>query len=160
MTSSRRLPGAPKDHVTTFGGLVRSELMGRIRARSNASTELRMLALLRDAKLTGWRRHPSLPGRPDFAWPKEHVALFVDGCFWHGHDCGRNLTPHSNAASWRRKIQGNRRRDARVARDLRASGWTVVRVWECRIKRAPATCTARVRRAVTTQREQKNVTLI
>ncbi len=49
-----------------------------------------MVALLRRHGLSGWRRHAKLPGRPDFVWPKHRVAVFVDGCFWHGHDCGRN----------------------------------------------------------------------
>ena len=92
-----------------------------------------MAALLRRSRLKGWRRHSPLPGRPDFAWPRFRVALFVDGCFWHG--CPRCYqTPKSNVDYWRTKVAGNRRRDRSVSRRLRERGWVVLRVWECRLK--------------------------
>lgn len=133
---------------TSFGGLNRSELMARCRSKGNASTEGRMVALLRHSKLTGWRRHLSLPGKPDFAWPKRKVALFVDGCFWHGHNCGRNLTPNSNVEYWRVKIERTQTRDRRISRELRKCGWTVLRVWECVLRRSPEQVINRIRRAL------------
>jgi DNA mismatch endonuclease (patch repair protein) len=135
---------------TTFGALSRSELMSRIKSRGNASTELRLLRLLRAAKLRGWRRHPRLPGRPDFAWRKEKIAVFVDGCFWHGHDCGKNLRPRRNASAWRRKIRGNRARDRLVTHALRRRGWRVLRVFECRLSRRPEDCVRRIARLLAT----------
>jgi DNA mismatch endonuclease (patch repair protein) len=67
--------------------------------------------------------------KPDFVFPKLKTAVFVDGCFWHG--CPRHGTqPRTNAAFWRKKIEGNRTRDRRVNRALRARGWEVVRIWE------------------------------
>jgi DNA mismatch endonuclease (patch repair protein) len=106
--------------------------MSAVRSRDNRTTELRLASLLRQHRLSGWRRHLPLPGRPDFAWPHEKVAVFVDGCFWHG--CPRcYVAPRHNAGFWRAKVDGNQRRDRRVARQLRAEGWSVHRVWECRV---------------------------
>lgn len=69
------------------------------------------------------------PARADFAFPREKVALFVDGCFWHG--CSRHyVAPVNNAAYWRRKLANNRSRDRQSRSGLKASGWVVIRVWE------------------------------
>ena len=88
-----------------------------------------MAALFRAHGITGWRRHLPLPGRPDFAFPKLRVVIFVDGCFWHG--CPRHGTqPRTNARFWREKIARNRQRDREVTRELRRRGWRVVRIWE------------------------------
>jgi DNA mismatch endonuclease, patch repair protein len=113
--------------------------MRAIRGKGNATTEIRMIAILRRERLSGWRRHVSLPGRPDFAWPRERVALFVDGCFWHGcPHCYR--APRKNVAFWQQKLLGNQRRDRRVSAQLRRLGWTVIRVKECRVE-SPGTAT-------------------
>lgn len=140
--------GKPSERRTSFGGLPRSELMARVRSTGNQTTELKMMSLLRHFGIVGWRRHAGVSGRPDFSWPAVRVAVFVHGCFWHGHDCGRNLRPRSNAAEWRAKIARNRRRDARSARALRLSGWSVVTVWECRLSETPDACVRRIERAV------------
>lgn len=111
--------------------------MRAVKGRGNASTELRMVAILRANAISGWRRHQSLPGKPDFAFLKEHVAVFVDGCFWHGcPKCHR--APRARADYWAGKIAGNRRRDRRVAAALRALGWKVMRVWEHALANKPA----------------------
>lgn len=146
MTKPRR--PASSNAVTTFGSLTRSELMSRVRSTGNVTTEARMVPLLRTFHLSGWRRQLALPGKPDFAWPSERVALFVDGCFWHGHGCGRNITPKTNAAFWQDKILCNKRRDHRVSRQLRQKGWTVLRVWECTLKRNPKRVVGRIRSAL------------
>lgn len=87
------------------------------------------MRLLRAKRITGWRRHLPLTGRPDFAFPSKRVAVFVDGCFWHG--CPKHFkAPVSRAEFWREKIESNRRRDRAVSRMLRSSGWAVVRIWE------------------------------
>lgn len=133
--------------LTTFGGLTRSELMSRVRSTGNRTTEGRMVRLLRSSRLTGWRRHARLLGKPDFVWRQAKLALFVDGCFWHGHDCGRSLIPKRNASFWREKIRSNKRRDRRVTRQLRSWGWSVIRVWECELVRCPQKCLRRIRAA-------------
>lgn len=109
---------------------VRSKIMAAVRSRGGTA-EHRMEVLLRANKLSGFRKQWPVAGRPDFAWPSTRVALFIDGCFWHGCPCKR--PPKSNADFWKAKVLSNRRRDARVARKLRKEGWTVLRVWGCAV---------------------------
>lgn len=143
-----RWPGDARRERTTFGGLSRGDLMARVHGIGNRTTEQRLVALLKRAGLTGWRRHQLLYGTPDFVWPAAKVAVFVDGCFWHGHSCGRNVTPTTNAKAWQEKIQRNQARDRRVDRALRRDGWTVLRVWECALTKTPERCVARIRRQI------------
>ena len=110
----------------------RSQVMSRIRSRGNKDTELRMVALLRAHRITGWRRHQALFGNPDFIFPNERLALFVDGCFWHGCPKPKHCNAPKNRADWwAAKLKRNKERDAAVGRRLRALGWKVLRVWEC-----------------------------
>jgi DNA mismatch endonuclease (patch repair protein) len=110
----------------------RSDVMSRIRGSGNRDTELRMIALFRQNRITGWRRHASVFGNPDFVFPREKLALFVDGCFWHRHpNCKFSYTPKSRLEFWLPKFQRNVARDRLVTRTLRKSGWRVVRIWEC-----------------------------
>jgi len=125
----------------------RSYTMSRILSGRNRSTELRLLRLLRTARLSGWRRDSGLPGHPDFVFPKMHVALFVDGCFWHG--CPRcRLRSKSNRDYWQSKIAGNAARDKIVTRELQAAGWLVIRIWEHAIRARPEACVERIRSAL------------
>lgn len=112
----------------------RSEVMARIRGTGNRSTEQRLATLFRAHGITGWRRHLPLPGRPDFAFPKLKLAVFVDGCFWHGCPTHGTL-PRNNRGFWRQKITRNRARDRAVTRELRRRGWRVVRIWEHELRR-------------------------
>ena len=109
--------------------VVRSRVMGKIRARNNRSTELRLrMALIRQGR-RGWVLHPDLPGKPDFFFEREKLAIFVDGCFWHGcRKCGH--IPKTRSVFWSAKIERNRLRDRNTARTLKASGITVLRIWE------------------------------
>lgn len=107
----------------------RSEIMSRIRGKGNKDTELVMIQILRKYHISGWRRNQAVPGKPDFVFPKQKVALFVDGCFWHG--CPKHFNmPKNNRAFWEKKLLGNKDRDKYVSRILRRAGWKVVRVWE------------------------------
>ena len=110
--------------------------MASVRSRDNRSTEVALRKLLWAAGLRGYRKQWRVEGRPDFAWVGLRVAVFVDGCFWHGCSCKR--LPRANRKFWRDKIEANRRRDRRVTRRLRRAGWTVVRVRECAVKKARA----------------------
>lgn len=114
----------------------RSALMSRVRTGGNQSTEGRVEAALRAATIEGWHKHPKgVLGTPDFFFPHHRLALFVDGCFWHGcPTCKRNM-PTTRAEFWRSKIERNRRRDNRVHRQLRQQGYHVMRVWEHDLKR-------------------------
>ena len=125
----------------------RSEVMSRIRGKSNKSTELKLLKLFREHRIKGWRRHQSLTGKPDFVFPKKRLAVFVDGCFWHA--CPRcYIKPKQNAKFWREKIGSNIKRDRKVSRKLRAEGWSVCRIWECRLKK-PDSVIRRIERMLT-----------
>ena len=117
------------DHVPKQ---VRSRIMASVRSRGNRSTEQAAAVVLRQAGLVGYRKQWPVAGKPDFAWPGLKVALFVDGCFWHG--CPRcNRPSKSNVGFWRKKVSDNQRRDRRVTRRLRRDGWSVLRVWECKV---------------------------
>jgi DNA mismatch endonuclease (patch repair protein) len=107
--------------------------MKSILGRGNESTELSFARVLRANKHSGWRRHLELPGRPDFSWPSLRLAVFIDGCFWHG--CPRCYqAPKTNRSFWRDKVITNKARDRRVTAKLRRDGWVVVRIWECRVE--------------------------
>lgn len=78
-----------------------------------------------------------LPGKPDIVLPGRRAAIFVHGCFWHGHLCKRgDRKPKANAAYWLKKITSNKARDARNMKTIRAGGWRALTVWECEIKDA------------------------
>jgi DNA mismatch endonuclease, patch repair protein len=143
-----RWPAGAKLQRTTFGGLTRSQLMSRVRSRGNKTTELMAKRLFRINGIKGWRRHAKLIGNPDFIWPSSKVAVFIDGCFWHGHGCGRNLSPKTNAELWQKKIIGNKQRDRRNNRALKMIGWKVVRMWECSLANDQARCIERLERAL------------
>ena len=112
----------------------RSDVMSRIRSRGNKATELALIRIFRAHDIKGWRRHQPLFGKPDFAFPKLRLAVFVDGCFWHG--CPLHATkPKSNGAFWRKKLATNRARDRLVTRALRQADWRVLRIWEHELAR-------------------------
>jgi len=80
-----------------------------------------------------------LPGRPDIVLPKFNTAIFVHGCFWHGHeDCKDFRIPKTRTEWWRAKIEGNRARDQRNLRFLESMGWNVIVVWACRMRNLDA----------------------
>lgn len=77
-----------------------------------------------------------LPGRPDIVLPKYRTVIFVNGCFWHGHQgCRYATVPQTNTRFWVSKIENNRKRDNRVAEELRNMGWNVITVWECHLRK-------------------------
>ena len=119
----------------------RSNQMRRVRSYGNRSTEWKLRAALMRCKVNGWRMQVrNLPGSPDFVFPNLMLAVFLDGCFWHGCEkCSRTI-PQTNAEYWRAKISGNKKRAVTVGRELRALGYKVVRIWEhdLRAKGAPS----------------------
>jgi DNA mismatch endonuclease (patch repair protein) len=127
----------------------RSLLMSAVRSKRNASTELRLLSMFRAAQITGWRREYEVYGRPDIVFPEARLAVFVDGCFWHG--CPKHYRlPKTNKVFWLRKITRNKERDREVAKELRKRGWRFVRLWECAIRTEPRKSLSRVARALGT----------
>jgi DNA mismatch endonuclease (patch repair protein) len=131
-----------------FSKAKRSEVMSLIRSRGNKATEMAFMKLLRYHKISGWRRH--IPVRlnqtgtadggrgrpfvkPDFVFRGPRVAVFIDGCFWHG--CRVHGTkPAGNAEFWREKLAVNRARDRFVTKMLRRQRWTVLRLWEHQLR--------------------------
>jgi DNA mismatch endonuclease (patch repair protein) len=75
-----------------------------------------------------------LPGRPDLVFPSRRKAIFVHGCFWHGHDCGKGKLPKSRAEYWTAKIKANQDRDARATACLEDACWQTLSVWQCELK--------------------------
>ena len=116
----------------------RSDTMRAVPSR-DTSAELRLRAILRPIA-TGYRLHRAdIPGKPDVAFVGRRLAIFVHGCFWHGHDCKRGArAPKTNADYWRAKIARNVARDERNRDALAAGGWRTLTVWECELADAEA----------------------
>lgn len=130
--------------MDTVDQATRSRIMASIRSRGNGTTEEPMARALRSIGVSGWRRHRRIRTpwgfvRPDFVFPRERVAVMVQGCFWHC--CPKHgSVPKSNRGFWEAKLDGNRRRDRRNGRFLRSSGWDVVTIWEHSVKSDPVRC--------------------
>lgn len=114
----------------------RSEVMSKIRSKGNKATEVALSKLFRAHGITGWRRQYPIEGKPDFAFPKQKLAVFVDGCFWHG--CPKHgVQPKGNKVFWLNKLQANKARDRKVNQLLRTKGWRVLRIWEHEMRKEP-----------------------
>ena len=111
----------------------RSLIMKAVKSRNARSTELTLVQIFKEFQIKGWRRTYKLFGSPDFVFPKKRIALFCDGCFWHGHTC-RKTKPATNVDYWKKKIQSNKNRDKLVTVTLTQINWKVIRLWECEIK--------------------------
>ena len=123
-------------NTDVFSPEKRSAVMRRVKGR-DTSPELAVRRILRAAGIGYRLGGMGLPGRPDVVMKGRKVALFVHGCFWHGHDCPRGARqPKTNADYWIAKIDRNRVRDERVSAELTQAGWRVLTVWECGL-RAP-----------------------
>lgn len=117
----------------TFTKDKRSEIMRLVKSNRNKSTELKLISFFKSQSIKGWRRNYLLFGKPDFVFLKSRTAVFVDGCFWHGHNC-RNTKPKENKEYWEKKIGNNVKRDNQVSEYLQKKGWLVIRLWECELK--------------------------
>ncbi len=92
-----------------------------------------LIQIFKENNIKGWRRHYPVKGHPDFVFLDKKIAIFVDGCFWHGHDC-RNTRPSDNAEYWNKKRERNMKHDKEVTALFEQRGWTVIRIWECELK--------------------------
>jgi DNA mismatch endonuclease (patch repair protein) len=120
----------PKSEIT-------SRVMSSIHAR-NTKPELTLRRALRAGGLSGYRLHwKKAPGRPDIAYPKKRIAIFVNGCFWHRCPICKPKLPRSNIEFWREKFKKNKARDKRKERELKKLGWQVLVIWECQLKEDP-----------------------
>lgn len=122
----------------------RSEIMRAIKGK-NTKPEIAVRKLLHSLGYRFRLHGKALPGSPDLVFASRKKAIFVHGCFWHGHACKRNRRPNSNQAYWMEKAANNKRRDARVKRALTKMGWKHHTVWECGLKK-PALLAKRLQR--------------
>ena len=111
----------------------RSALMSKVR-HTGTSAELVVRLLLHRAGFRFRVNDSGLPGRPDVVVAKCKAAIFVHGCFWHGHSCNRGRRPATNTLFWDAKLEANGRRDRRIRRQLHRKGWGVLVVWECEVR--------------------------
>ncbi|WP_292488785.1 very short patch repair endonuclease [Mesorhizobium sp.] len=119
--------------VDSISSEVRSRIMGLVRGR-NTRPEIYVRRILHAAGYRFRVHRKDLPGRPDIVLPKYWTAVFINGCFWHGHDCRRGKRPSSNMEFWAEKIDRTMGRDRRNSEALTAAGWRVVTIWECRLE--------------------------
>lgn len=117
-----------------FDSKKRSDIMSKVRSNNNKSTELALIKFFKENNITGWKRNYPVKGHPDFVFLDKKIAIFVDGCFWHGHDC-RNTRPSDNAEYWQKKRERNIKHDKEVTAMFENRGWTVIRIWECELKK-------------------------
>ena len=117
-----------------FDKAERSAIMKRIKSSGNKSTELRLIAFFKANGIKGWRRNYPVKGHPDFVFIDKQIVVFVDGCFWHGHDC-KNTRPKQNEDYWNKKRIYNIAHDQEVSGLFTKRGWKVIRIWECELKK-------------------------
>jgi DNA mismatch endonuclease (patch repair protein) len=110
----------------------RSKIMRAVRAKGNKTTELAMIKVFKENKITGWRRNYKLEGKPDFVFTKARLVVFVDGCYWHGHKCQKPRDSQKEGF-WKEKMAYNKKHDRLITKKLRENNWVVIRVWECEI---------------------------
>jgi len=122
----------------------RSKNMAAVRGRGNKTTEVRFQMALVRAGIRGWStQRTDLPGKPDFFFEAAKLAVFVDGCFWHGcNKCGH--IPKTNTAFWTAKIERNRKRHRKVARLLNRQSIRTFRLWEHQLREHLERCVARI----------------
>jgi len=116
-----------KKMADTFTKEKRSQIMRAVKSKGNKSTEVKLVYLFKKYKIIGWRRNYKLFGNPDFVFPQKKIAVFADGCFWHGHSC-RKIKPVDNRQYWDSKIKRNKKRDLFVNSILTTKGWRVIRI--------------------------------
>ena len=124
----------------------RSQVMAAVHSKGNRATELKLISIFRASDITGWRCNQRLSGKPDFVFRKERLAIFVDGCFWHGCPKHGEL-PATNKEYWRTKLSRNKVRDRQVLTILKNQNWRALRLWEHDLKN-PSQVTARIRVAL------------
>lgn len=117
-----------------FSSEKRSSIMSKVRSKGNKSTELKLIQYFKENDIHGWKRGYNVKGHPDFVFLDKKIAIFVDGCFWHGHDC-RNTRPSDNQEFWQKKRERNMKHDQEITALFESRGWTVFRIWECELKK-------------------------
>ena len=117
----------------------RSHCMARVKGR-NTKPELILRRWLWSAGFRYRLYSKKIAGKPDIVFPGRKKVIFVHGCFWHKHNCGHFSWPKSNAEFWKKKIQGNLKRDRNNAKAIIQIGWQSLVVWECELKKGISRC--------------------
>lgn len=121
--------------VDVYDSATRRRVMQAIKA-SDTKPEVIIRRIVRSLGFPGYRLHrKDIPGKPDIAFIGRRLAIFVHGCFWHGHSCPRGRrVPKTNIAYWRQKIEGNKARDKAHGKELSKLGWRSLIIWECELR--------------------------
>src|ERR1700681_1759849 len=119
--------------MDTVPALVRSEIMRRVRSQ-DTQPEILVRRLVHSMGFRYRLHGKSLPGKPDLVFSVRRKAIFVHGCFWHGHRCEAGALPTSNTEYWQAKRNYNLARDRRNLRSLAGVGWRVLVIWECELR--------------------------
>lgn len=128
------MSGAPGERTDVFAPAQRSAVMRQVKGR-DTGPELKVRRLLWRLGARYRLHRRDLPGSPDIVMPGRRLAVFVHGCFWHGHDCPRGArVPKANRDYWIAKVARNRARDAAAREALAAAGWRTETLWECELK--------------------------
>jgi len=116
-----------------FSERKRSEIMSKVKSKNTKPEEIVRKYLF--SKGFRYRKNvKELPGKPDIVLPKYATVIFVNGCFWHGHDCPKGTLPATNTEFWEQKIRSNKQRDEKNEKSLVERGWRVETIWECELK--------------------------
>lgn len=145
-----KLPGGRFENTDS----AHRHIMQAVRGKGNRTTEMRLRASLAASGIAGWRLNArDIKGAPDFYFQHERLAVFVDGCFWHGClTCGH--IPKKRSGFWQAKIQRNRERDVETTNALRNQGIAVVRLWEHELSKQLRLCTHKLRKRLTKRRQE------
>lgn len=137
----------PPEKPTVEAKLLRSRTMAAVPSERTSLEQL-LAREMWAIGLRGWRRHVRVEGaKPDFVFSRKRVAVFVDGCFWHGcPECAKR--PATNTGYWSTKLARNAARDEEQTTVLAEAGWTVVRFWGHELEKTPATCAATVKQVL------------
>lgn len=128
----------PKDETT-------SRIMSSIHAK-NTKPEILLRKALWKNRLLGYRLHwKKVPGKPDIAYPKKKIAIFVNGCFWHRCPFCKPSFPKTNVKFWKEKFKKNTERDKRKNQELESLGWRVITLWECQINSDLQDCITKIK---------------
>lgn len=117
-----------------FDAAKRTQIMASVKNKST-TPEIKLRSILHRAGYRFRITKKDLPGKPDIVLPKYRTAIFVNGCFWHGHSCKRGHRPQTNSKFWNEKIDRNIERDKLVSGELKKLGWRVLTIWECELKK-------------------------
>ena len=126
--------GVYNQHVDTISQEKRSRIMSAVRSK-NTLAELLVRRYLWSHGIRYRIHRKDLPGKPDIAMPQYKLAVFIHGCFWHGHDnCIRGRLPKSRLEYWKPKIEANKKRDRLIEKELKEKGWRQLVIWECQLR--------------------------